>query len=73
MTLDRSYAERHSHDDALAQREAADIAHVMEGRPELSSEQIEAIMNWVRERQKAVGYMGGYREWIAKVTPPDLQ
>jgi len=26
----------------------------------------------VRERQRAVGFDGNYREWIAKVTPPDL-
>jgi len=27
----------------------------------------------VRARQLAVGYEGNYRDWIAKVTPPDLQ
>ena len=27
----------------------------------------------LRERQRAVGYEGNYRAWIAKVTPADLQ
>jgi len=34
---------------------------------------VDAILTKVRDRQKAVGYNGNYREWIAKVTPPDLQ
>lgn len=56
-----------------AQREAADIIGVMEARPEVPPEQIAWIMARVRERQKAAGYEGNYRAWIAKVTPPDLQ
>jgi hypothetical protein len=46
---------------------------MMDTRPELSPHQIDAILAQVRERQKAVGYGGNYREWIAKVTPSDLQ
>jgi hypothetical protein len=46
---------------------------MMDKRPELSPDQIDVILAKVRERQKAVGYSGNYREWIAKVTPPDLQ
>jgi ferredoxin--NADP+ reductase len=56
-----------------AEVEAGKIAAVMDKRPELSREQVDAILTKVRERQKAVGYSGNYREWIAKVTPPDLQ
>jgi NADPH-dependent glutamate synthase beta subunit-like oxidoreductase len=56
-----------------AEAEAQKISAVMDSRPELSRDQVDAILAKVRERQKAVGYGGNYREWIAKVTPPDLQ
>jgi ferredoxin/flavodoxin---NADP+ reductase len=56
-----------------AEVEAVEIASMMDKRPELSPDQIDVILAKVRERQKAVGYSGNYREWIAKVTPPDLQ
>jgi ferredoxin/flavodoxin---NADP+ reductase len=56
-----------------ADAEAEEIAAMMDTRPELSPDQIDAILAQVRERQKAVGYDGNYREWIAKVTPSDLQ
>jgi hypothetical protein len=56
-----------------AEIEAGKIATMMDKRPELAREQVDAILSKVRERQKAVGYDGNYREWIAKVTPPDLQ
>jgi ferredoxin--NADP+ reductase len=56
-----------------AEIEAGKIASMMDKRPELSREQVDAILVKVRERQKAVGYGGTYREWIAKVTPSDLQ
>jgi hypothetical protein len=56
-----------------AEIEAVEIASMMDKRPELSPDQIDVILAKVRERQKAVGYSGNYREWIAKVTPPDLQ
>ena len=29
-------------------------------------------MRRVRERQRAIGYEGNYRAWIARVTPADL-
>ena len=56
-----------------AEAEAGKIAAEMDKRGDLSSLQIDTILAQVRERQKAVGYGGNYREWIAKVTPPDLQ
>ncbi len=55
-----------------AEIEAGKIATVMDKRPELTRDQVDAVLAKVRERQKAVGYSGNYREWIAKVTPPDL-
>jgi ferredoxin/flavodoxin---NADP+ reductase len=65
-----SLTENARHD---ARVEAEKIADVMDQRSELSREQVDAILTRVRDRQKAVGYNGNYREWIAKVTPPDLQ
>jgi ferredoxin/flavodoxin---NADP+ reductase len=56
-----------------AEIEAEKITAVMDARPDLSGEQVDAILVKVRGRQKAVGYSGNYREWIAKVTPSDLQ
>jgi ferredoxin/flavodoxin---NADP+ reductase len=43
-------------------------AHVM-----LQPNEVTQIMRRVRERQHEVGFDGNYREWIAKVTPPDLR
>jgi len=34
---------------------------------------VNEIMHRVRARQLAVGYEGNYRQWLAKVTPPDLR
>ena len=45
----------------------------MEARPKLAAEQVERIIMNVRKRQLSIGYPGSYREWIAKVTPSDLQ
>jgi hypothetical protein len=56
-----------------ARQEGQQIAESLTARPVLRPEQVAAIMRRVRERQSAVGYDGNYRQWIAKVTPPDLQ
>ena len=56
-----------------AHSEGEEIAAAMDARPKLGLAQIETIIKRVRERQRAVGYSGNFREWIAKVTPPDLQ
>jgi ferredoxin--NADP+ reductase len=56
-----------------AAAEAHQVASAMDSRPKLSRDRVDAILAKVRERQRAVGYSGNYREWIAKVTPPDLQ
>ena len=60
-------ARRSAHEEG--QRMAASIA----GRPLLTGDQAALIMGRVRERQRAVGYDGNYRAWIARMTPPDLQ
>jgi len=56
-----------------AREQGERIAAAVNSRPDLAPSQVEAIMNRVRERQRAVGYDGSYRGWIARMTPPDLQ
>jgi ferredoxin/flavodoxin---NADP+ reductase len=49
------------------------IADAMQARSKLSAENVANVLQRVRTRQREVGFEGGYRAWIAKVTPPDLQ
>ncbi len=56
-----------------AHAEGEKIASLVDARPKLSADQVEGIVRRVRDRQQSVGYTGSFREWIAKVTPPDLQ
>ncbi len=63
---------------ADAAREAAAhegeiVAEAVDRRAALSAETIAQIRARARERQRAVGYEGNYREWIRRVTPADLQ
>jgi hypothetical protein len=51
---------------------AADVAEWIHTRPALALSQVTEILQRVRQRQNAVGYTGSYRDWIARVTPPDL-
>ena len=55
-----------------AREQGEQIASSMSSRPGLAPEQVAEVMRLVRERQRAVGYEGDYRAWIARVTPPDL-
>jgi NADPH-dependent glutamate synthase beta subunit-like oxidoreductase len=58
---------------ADARREQAGrVASIVKERPPLSADAVASLRARVAERQKALGY-AGYREWIAKVTPPDLK
>jgi hypothetical protein len=54
---------------AVAEGVAAAIAR----HPPVEAPALAAILARVRERQKAVGYEGDYRTWLASVTPPDLE
>jgi len=57
-----------------AAAEAADkIAAAIAPQPPASVETIRAALERVAARQKAVGYTGDYANWIARVTPPDLE
>jgi NADPH-dependent glutamate synthase beta subunit-like oxidoreductase len=55
-----------------AREQGEQIASSMSSRPRLAPEQVAEVMRRVRERQRAVGYEGDYRAWIARITPPDL-
>jgi len=57
-----------------AAREAADhiAAKVADGAP-LDAAALAKLRARVRARQDAAGYGAGYAEWIARVTPPDLE
>jgi ferredoxin--NADP+ reductase len=57
----------------IAHGEGEQIAANLAGRAMLQPGEVAEIMRRVRARQIAVGYDGNYRDWIAKVTPPDLQ
>ena len=57
----------------VAHREGEQIAVSIVARPMLQPEEVAEIGRRVRVRQSAVGYEGNYRQWIAQVTPSDLQ
>ena len=52
---------------------AEKIACAMSVRPKIAPEGVASLLRRVRERQRAVGYEGSFRAWLAKVTPADLQ
>lgn len=58
---------------AEAHRQGERIASAVSGRTLLEPRQVAEVIRRVRERQRAVGYEGNYRAWIAKATPSDLQ
>jgi len=71
--------EDHAREDELwdptaekAGAEAEQIAGFVESLPTGSAPKVEAVLERVRQRQKAVGYEGSYRDWIRTVTPIDL-
>lgn len=56
-----------------AHREGEEIARAVAARRPRAPEEVAEVMRRVSERQRAVGYDGNYRAWIARVTPPDLR
>ena len=48
------------------------ITGAMSTRERITPDGVASLLRRVRERQRAVGYEGNYRAWIAKVTPADL-
>jgi NADPH-dependent glutamate synthase beta subunit-like oxidoreductase len=72
-------ANGHDGEEALLQPNAAgakaaadELAAAVTARPPVEAAELDSILRQVRERQTAVGYAGTYRDWIARVTPPDL-
>jgi hypothetical protein len=61
------------HARAEAHREGDKIAARIGQREPLQPNKVTEILFRVRKRQLSIGYEGNYRDWIAKVTPPDLQ
>jgi ferredoxin--NADP+ reductase len=51
---------------------AAKVGDWIAARPRMSPAQVEHVLARVHARQRDVGYDGAYREWIARVTPPDM-
>jgi ferredoxin--NADP+ reductase len=58
---------------ATGESHAEKVVDALEKLDPLPAERLEAVLARVRGRQRAVGYGGGYRAWIEKVTPPDLE
>ncbi|MCZ6465610.1 MAG: FAD-dependent oxidoreductase [Proteobacteria bacterium] len=59
---------------ASAAREQADrVADAVGRQPPLDPASVAKILERVHLRQNAVGYGGDYADWIAQVTPPDLE
>ena len=58
---------------AEAHQEGDKIAARIGQREPLPPNKVAEILFRVRKRQLSIGYEGNYRDWIAKVTPPDLQ
>jgi len=56
--------------DAAASGEK--IAGALSTRPRIAPGDVANILHRVRQHQQAVSFDGNYREWLAKVTPPDL-
>jgi NADPH-dependent glutamate synthase beta subunit-like oxidoreductase len=57
---------------AAAAENGRKIAEWVAGRPPLPTTDAQRVLARVQERQRAVGYDGNYRAWLARVTPPDL-
>jgi ferredoxin/flavodoxin---NADP+ reductase len=55
-----------------AHMEGLRMAASIGARDPIPGERVAEILERVRERQLAVGFIGDYRGWIKKVTPPDL-
>jgi NADPH-dependent glutamate synthase beta subunit-like oxidoreductase len=57
---------------ARTQEQVSRVAAAVKERPALSPEAVASIRGRVAARQKVLGF-AGYREWIRKVTPPDMR
>lgn len=58
---------------AAAEEGAAKLTDAIQALPKIGPEALQRVRNRVKERQLAVGFDGGFREWIEKVTPAGLE
>jgi NADPH-dependent glutamate synthase beta subunit-like oxidoreductase len=58
---------------ARAHQQGESVAEAVAAKPALATEAVSRLHERIRALQRAHGYDGDYRAWIAKVTPPDLQ
>jgi len=58
--------------DGEARERADRVGEWVEHQPGLAPAVADSILRRVRERQRRVGYHGSYRDWLRRVTPPDL-
>jgi ferredoxin--NADP+ reductase len=58
---------------ARAHQQGENVAVAIAAKPPLTPEGVTRLHQRIKDLQKAHGYEGDYRTWIAKVTPPDLQ
>lgn len=58
---------------AQAHEQGEELAGAIAAKPALSADAVSRLHSRIKEMQRARGYEGDYRNWIARVTPPDLQ
>jgi NADPH-dependent glutamate synthase beta subunit-like oxidoreductase len=70
---------RHQGEEALlaqltedADEAVAQLAETLRHKPPLAPETVAALLARVQARRAAVGCTSSYREWLERVTPPDL-
>ena len=56
-----------------AETQVLAVAEMVAAKPALPQSTVARLRERIVARQRAVGYGGDYREWIARVTPADLQ
>jgi NADPH-dependent glutamate synthase beta subunit-like oxidoreductase len=69
----------HEGEEALLAETTADaddaagaVMASLRSRPPLPPASVDALLARVRARSEAVGYTSSYRDWLARMTPPDL-
>ncbi len=70
---------RHQGEEALlaqltddADAAVAQLAETLRRKPPLAPAAVDALLARVNARRAAVGFTSSYREWLERVTPPDL-
>jgi hypothetical protein len=48
------------------------VVETLRHKPLLPPDAVDALLAHVAARREAVGFTSSYREWLSRVTPPDL-